>query len=38
MSRIRKDLDVFDEVGLVFEEEIEELVEKIEVLFKKYKV
>lgn len=28
MSRIRKDLDAFDEAGLAFEEEIEELAEK----------
>ncbi|PJZ00020.1 MULTISPECIES: hypothetical protein [Bacillus] len=35
MSRIRKDLDAFDEAGLAFEEEIEELAEKTESLLKK---
>ncbi|CAM3072275.1 hypothetical protein BASP5262_05180 [Bacillus spizizenii] len=37
MSRIRKDLDAFDEAGLAFEEEIEELAEKTEALLKKHK-
>ncbi|CAN2252964.1 hypothetical protein [Bacillus vallismortis] len=35
MSRIRKDLDAFDEAGLAFEEEIEELAEKTEAFLKK---
>ncbi|MGF7533683.1 hypothetical protein AAGG74_08070 [Bacillus mexicanus] len=35
MSRITKDLDAFDEAGLSFEEEIEELAEKTEALLKK---
>lgn len=35
MSNIRKDLDAFDEAGLAFEEEIEELTEKTEALLKK---
>ncbi|QIW79413.1 hypothetical protein [Bacillus tequilensis] len=35
MSRIRKDLDAFDEAGLAFEEEIEEIAEKTEALLKK---
>ncbi|MCY7950698.1 hypothetical protein P8833_01995 [Bacillus inaquosorum] len=35
MNSIRKDLDAFDEAGLAFEDEIEELAEKTEALLKK---
>ncbi|MDO3660105.1 hypothetical protein [Bacillus sp. C28GYM-DRY-1] len=35
LSNIRKELDAFDEAGLAFEEEIEELTEKTEALLKK---
>ncbi|MCY7782496.1 MULTISPECIES: hypothetical protein [unclassified Bacillus (in: firmicutes)] len=36
MGSIRKDLDAFDEAGLAFEEEMEELAEKTEALLKKH--